>query len=179
MEVDAGAKDNGANGGGDADGDSDDDENPVPVSKVASSDLSEHDRKMEEQLRAYLLEHRRKQEGGSKPAKPAAAAASTAEPDDATGGEGGAEKADDSGFDIFNDDVEEAAEVDEAVDEAAMMDRGDNYDDKEGYYAHRVGDILHDRYKARAASAFPVLPLFACSCAPASRLINSACFWSS
>jgi len=33
------------------------------------------------------------------------------------------------------------------VDEAAMMDRGDNYDDKEGYYAHRVGDMLADRYK--------------------------------
>jgi len=33
------------------------------------------------------------------------------------------------------------------VDEAAMMDRGDNYDDKEGYYAHRVGDVLNDRYK--------------------------------
>jgi len=27
------------------------------------------------------------------------------------------------------------------------MDRGDNYDDKEGYYAHRIGDIFNDRYK--------------------------------
>jgi len=27
------------------------------------------------------------------------------------------------------------------------MDRGDNYDDKEGYFAHRIGDILNDRYK--------------------------------
>jgi len=27
------------------------------------------------------------------------------------------------------------------------MDRGDNYDDKEGYYAHRIGDILNERYK--------------------------------
>ena len=24
---------------------------------------------------------------------------------------------------------------------------GDNYDDKEGYFAHRVGDMLNDRYK--------------------------------
>merc|ERR1719440_2023512 len=37
--------------------------------------------------------------------------------------------------------------AEEAVDEAAAMDRGDNYDDKEGYYAHRVGDVLNDRYK--------------------------------
>ena len=27
------------------------------------------------------------------------------------------------------------------------MDRGDNTDDKEGYFAHRVGDVLNDRYK--------------------------------
>ena len=52
------------------------------------------------------------------------------------------------GFDMFNDEVDEAAQVTaEEVDEAAMMDRGDNYDDKEGYYAHRVGDVLNERYK--------------------------------
>ena len=33
------------------------------------------------------------------------------------------------------------------------MDRGDNYDDKEGYYAHRIGDILNERYKVARASA--------------------------
>ena len=33
------------------------------------------------------------------------------------------------------------------------MDRGDNYDDKEGYYAHRIGDILNERYKVAPASA--------------------------
>jgi len=57
--------------------------------------------------------------------------------------------ADDGGFDMFSETFDE--KVDEAnmeeVDEAAMMDRGDNYDDKEGYFAHRVGDILNDRYK--------------------------------
>ena len=162
MEVDAGGTDEGAIGTsllGEAEGDSEDDENPVPVERVAAADLSEHDRKMESQLRAYLLEHRRKQEG-SKGGISAAAAAAVAAATTATAATGSdarwgeteaeAEKADDGGFDIFNDDVEEAAAVEEAVDEAAMMDRGDNYDDKEGYYAHRVGDILNDRYKARS-----------------------------
>jgi len=152
--VDAGGADDAAKGGRGADGDSDDD-NPVPVQKVASSDLSEHDRKMESQLRAYLLEHRRKQEGwkqeGSKTgAAPAPAPAQQPATSEAMGEEEGAsqEKQDDGGFDIFNDDVQEAAAaVEDAVDEAAMMDRGDNYDDKEGYYAHRVGDVLNDRYK--------------------------------
>lgn len=62
--------------------------------------------------------------------------------------EGEAEEAAEGGggFDMFNDEVEEVEATDE-VDEAAAMDRGDNYDDKEGYYAHRVGDILNDRYK--------------------------------
>jgi len=49
---------------------------------------------------------------------------------------------------MFTDDVEDVpdAPIDE-IDEAAAMDRGDNYDDKEGYFAHRIGDILNDRYK--------------------------------
>ena len=63
-----------------------------------------------------------------------------------TSGSGADLKGEGGGFDMFNDDVEAAANVEE-VDEAAMMDRGDNYDDKEGYYAHRIGDILNDQYK--------------------------------
>jgi serine/threonine-protein kinase PRP4 len=53
------------------------------------------------------------------------------------------------GFDMFSDDVEEVAvaQNNDEVDEAAAMDRGDNYDDKEGYFAHRTGDVLNDRYK--------------------------------
>ncbi|KAL1495496.1 hypothetical protein AB1Y20_016861 [Prymnesium parvum] len=125
-----------------ADADSDDDDNPVPLQMVPSADLSEHDRKMESQLRAYLLEHRRKQEGLRQ-----SVAAPSKGRTDAVGTDGDEGKEDLGGFDIFNDDVEEAAAVEEAVDEAAMMDRGDNYDDKEGYYAHRVGDVLNDRYK--------------------------------
>ena len=82
-------------------------------------------------------------------AAPAAdAAAETAEKAE---GEGEGDKAD--GFDMFNDDVEEAEVAEEALDEAAAMDRGDNYDDKEGYYAHRIGDLLNDRYKVRADPA--------------------------
>lgn len=143
----AGGMDDGESGGGDADSDDDDTLAPAALHKMRSTDLSEHDRKMENELRAYLLQHRRQQEGTSKsqgvaPA-PAPAAASAAE-----GAVKQTEGADDGGgFDIFNDEVEEIDAVEEAVDEAAMMDRGDNYDDKEGYYAHRVGDVLNDRYK--------------------------------
>jgi serine/threonine-protein kinase PRP4 len=45
------------------------------------------------------------------------------------------------------EEVAAAGGVEGDVDEAAMMDRGDNFDDKEGYYAHRLGDLLNDRYK--------------------------------
>ena len=148
---DSGGMEDMESGGGDEEADSDDDGVAVPASlkKMRSADLSEHDRKMENELRAYLLQHRRQQEGGSstkrqgaEPAPPPAAASAAEETKEEV------EKIDDGGgFDIFNDEVEEIEAVDDAVDEAALMDRGDNYDDKEGYYAHRVGDVLNDRYK--------------------------------
>jgi hypothetical protein len=87
------------------------------------------------------------------PAHEGAAAAADAAADD---GEKGGDKGD--GFDMFNDDVVEEAVVEDALDEAAAMDRGDNYDDKEGYYAHRIGDMLADRYKARPAAAAHRVP---------------------
>lgn len=163
----------GASGGEDSD-----DENPVPIQKTTSAELSEHDRQMESQLRAYLLEHRRKQEGVDRRKQEGGARANPAEPQPLSEKPSGAEegKGDSGGFDIFNDDVEEAGAVEEAVDEAAMMDRGDNYDDKEGYYAHRVGDILNDRYKAHTHPAHPLPPnpLISPSMPPSDPLIPSS-----
>jgi len=130
-------------------GEDDDDEDARPLVKMHSSDLSDEARRKETELRSYLLEHRRRMEGGSKESsnKEAAHDAAQEKSDADMEGKSGAAEQGDNAFDIFNDEVEEPEAAEEAIDEAAMMDRGDNYDDKEGYYAHRVGDILNDRYK--------------------------------
>jgi len=130
----------------------------MQLARTHSTEVSDDDKRKEAELRKYLSDQRRRSEGGTaaKPGTAAAAdAAAAGQTEEATGGDAadddkGGTDADKGGggFDIFSDEVEEApAELEEAVDEAAMMDRGDNYDDKEGYYAHRVGDILNDRYK--------------------------------
>jgi len=153
----------GGGGGGRGKGDSDDDIAEEPkLELTAGMPLSVEQRKKEDELRAYLLEHRRRMEGG-KDADAATAKAVTAAPAaaavadaaegaptgrDAKGDAKRDEGGDDDGFDMFNDEVEAPEGLaEEAVDEAAMMDRGDNYDDKEGYYAHRIGDVLSERYK--------------------------------
>ena len=140
-------------GGGDEGGSDDEMDVVVPIQRTQSTELSEEDKKKQAELRKYLEEQRRKTEGGQKAAaekaaaeKAAAAAAAAAEASSSTAT--GAEKSND-GFDMFSDEVEESAIQgnEDAVDEAALMDRGDNYDDKEGYFAHRVGDVLNERYK--------------------------------
>ena len=125
----------------------------------------EEGKRKEAELRQYLANHRRRSEAfGSGPKNPKADEAGGEPSEAATGvgaaagsssdtkAAGGAEGA--GGFDMFSETFTEK-EIDgpnmEEVDEAALMDRGDNYDDKEGYYAHRVGDILNDRYKVRRA----------------------------
>jgi hypothetical protein len=130
---------------------------------VTSTD--EEGKRKEAELRQYLANHRRRSEAfGSGPKNPKADEAGGEPSEAATGvgaaagsssdtkAAGGAEGA--GGFDMFSETFTEK-EIDgpnmEEVDEAALMDRGDNYDDKEGYYAHRVGDILNDRYKVRRA----------------------------
>jgi len=138
---------------------------------------TDEDKKKAAELRQYLAAHRRRSESIETNAvsAPKASNLTVSEADDVAmvTGEAGAaasasagsaaaavepvapassssKAADDGGFDMFSDKFDEKA-LDEAnmeeVDEAAMMDRGDNYDDKEGYYAHRVGDVLNDRYK--------------------------------
>ena len=105
----------------------------------------------------YLADHRRRSEG--MPPTNGFTQADAPQP--------GNSKSDGGGFDMFNEAFDEApaATMDELVDEAALMDRGDNYDDKEGYFAHRIGDILHDRYKVRhlSRSRCRVLPPSACT----------------
>jgi hypothetical protein len=142
------------------------------ASRVMSSDLSLEDRKKETELRAFMLAHRRQTEGGQQQSRreraaPAAAAAALSSAD--TAQKTGADEEVDGGFDMFNDDVEEVTNPELMLDEAAAMDRGDNYDDKEGYYAHRVGDVLGERYKVRCPPpARPAQPL------PAARRVQSA-----
>ena len=84
----------------------------VSVQRV-SSQLSDEAKQKESELRAYLLDHRRRMEGGKKDAKPepAPAPAGDAPPEAPKGeakedGKEGKDKGD--GFDMFNDDVEEA-----------------------------------------------------------------------
>lgn len=122
---------------------------PLIAREGSNAGLTEEQRAKENELRRYLLDHRRRMEGGEEkegaPAAPAAAAAAV--PKEASEGEA-AKGGDGDGFDMFNDEVEAPEGLaEDAVDEAAMMDRGDNYDDKEGYYAHRIGDVLNDRFK--------------------------------
>lgn len=100
--------------------------------------VSDEARARESELKAFMLARLKSTEKGSKPREPPPKKADQAEADDPDGGGGG--------FDMFNDDVEDVDREAE-LDEAAAMDRGDNYDDKEGYYAHRVGDVLAERYK--------------------------------
>jgi len=103
------------------------------------------------ELRAFMNSHRRQSEIGkglAPAAKAAAVAAAAAAAAAQAAGEGGGEDAVDE-FDMFNDEVEFVANPEAMLDEAAAMDRGDNYDDKEGYFAHRVGDLLSDRYKVK------------------------------
>lgn len=136
-----------------ADGaESESEEGEAPAaSRVLSSDLSLEDRKKETELRAFMLAHRRQTEGGQPRRERVAPAAATAASSSAgTSQKAGAEEEGDVGFDMFNDDVEEVTNPELMLDEAAAMDRGDNYDDKEGYYAHRVGDVLGERYKVRS-----------------------------
>jgi len=155
----------GAEGGGEGGADEDDEEDDVPLQRQSSREMSDEAKAKEAELRNYLLNHRRRSETTSKEdlkgAAPSTAegAADSAKADGAADGadEGtgeeeakgaGADGGDRGEFDMFSDEVEEAAlPLEDAVDEAAMMDRGDNYDDKEGYYAHRVGDVLNERYK--------------------------------
>jgi serine/threonine-protein kinase PRP4 len=129
------------------------------VQRAGSHEISEEARQKEAELRKYLQEHRRRSESVHAPSKPQQEAGSTGEGAAAASASGGEDKGGDGGdggdgggarggFDMFNDEVDEKAiPIEEAVDEAAMMDRGDNYDDKEGYFAHRVGDMLNERYK--------------------------------
>jgi hypothetical protein len=145
------------------DEDSDEDGPRPELRRVTSTD--EEGKRKEAELRQYLANHRRRSEAfGSGPKNPKADEAGGEPSEAATGvgaaagsssdtkAAGGAEGA--GGFDMFSETFTEK-EIDgpnmEEVDEAALMDRGDNYDDKEGYYAHRVGDILNDRYKVRRA----------------------------
>merc|ERR1740130_1712918 len=140
---------------GEADSDSDGESAPV-----LRTELSVEAKAKESELRAYLLDHRRRMEGGTPHQKvdpsqvdpaldpaPEDEVLPDAEPTGAEAAIGDAKKDDGGGFDMFNDDVEEVDVPEEVLDEAAAMDRGDNYDDKEGYYAHRIGDLLNDRYK--------------------------------
>ena len=133
-----------------ANSDSDDDAERSNVpQRQGSHEMSAEARVRESELRKYLMEQRRSEDSAAT-AKIAAAAAAKAE----AMVKAAAETGDDAGgFDMFNDEVDEREVADEAnaVDEAAAMDRGDNYDDKEGYYAHRVGDVLNDRYKILGA----------------------------
>ena len=52
-------------------------------------------------------------------------------------------------FDMFTDDFEHdtIAGFSDKNDKTVMMDRGDTLVDREGYYAHRIGDILNERFK--------------------------------
>ena len=137
---------------------------PVHLNSQDANPLSDEAKRKEAELRKYLLDHRRRTEnveGKSNPGCETAQATSD-QPEQSgarlsndVGNASGtnpiasARKGDDGGFDMFSDAFDEpvAEAMEELVDEAALMDRGDNYDDKEGYYAHRVGDILNDRYK--------------------------------
>ena len=136
-----------------------DEESAVPLQRLSSQETSrfataEDAKRKEEELRKYMLNHRRRSEGGGEPAngepENGGGGASEAQPTStASEGATGGTAASGGGFDMFGEGEEEtvAAGLADEADEAAMMDRGDNYDDKEGYYAHRVGDILDDRYK--------------------------------
>jgi len=76
---------------------------------------------------------------------------SRAEAGDGTvdGGAGGAGPQ--RGFDMFTDSPVRAAALRAqgvgAAASAAQHDRGDSYDDVEGYFSHRTGDVLNGRYK--------------------------------
>jgi len=129
--------------------DSDSEDGPAPMKKMTSADMTDEARQKDKELRAYMLSHRRRSEVGGSKAAPAPAPADAAEQGE---GEAAAEVEEDKSaktFDMFTtEDVDEPeVALEEIVDEAAAMDRGDNYDDKEGYYAHRIGDILSERYK--------------------------------
>ena len=136
--------------GGEVESESEEGPPRAPLRRTPSSELTVEERKKETELRAFMLAHRRQFEGGAAP---------RAQGERGAEGKGSApadaaqtadiEKMDDGGFDMFNDDVEAVANPEAQLDEAAAMDRGDNYDDKEGYFAHRVGDLLNDRYKVR------------------------------
>jgi len=147
---DAAAEQHGEEGAAMADSDSED--GPAPMQKMTSADMTDEARQKDKELREYMLNHRRRSEVGNKAPKAAPAPAPVDAAEQGEAAEEEEEEEDKSGakmFDMFTtEDVDEPeVALEEVVDEAAAMDRGDNYDDKEGYYAHRIGDILSERYK--------------------------------